>query len=89
MTDWPDLDPHDTVLYQNDEGRPNRLVLNRRGDGFSIRVDSILGDTRQAPSLSREDLVDIAALMAVAARVDGWVVLARMQKFRQQEGGEA
>ena len=84
MTDWPELDPHDTVLYQNDVGRPNRLVLNKRQDGYSIRIDSILGDTRQAPPLTRRDLVDIAALLAVMARVDGWEVLARMQAYKEE-----
>lgn len=84
MTDWPELDPHDTVLYQNDEGRPNRLVLHRYEDGFSIRIDCILGDTRKAPALTRADLIDIAALLAIYAHDDGREVLMRMQILKEE-----
>jgi hypothetical protein len=67
-TNWPNLAPNDLVLYQNDETRPNRLVLSKTVDGYSIRVDTPLFDTRQAPALTRSDLIDIAIKMIRATR---------------------
>ena len=85
MTNWPELELNDTVLYQNDEGRPNRLVLARFKDGYSLRIDSILGDTRSAPPLTVEDLINIAARIAVEAREDGRLLLQRMQAIKEEE----
>ncbi len=59
-TSWPDLAPNDLVLYQNNETRPNRLVLSKTVEGYSIRIDTPLFDTRNAPALTRGDLIDIA-----------------------------
>jgi hypothetical protein len=67
-TNWPELAPNDLVLYQNDVTRPNRLVLSKSGDGYSIRVDTPLFDTRVAPMLTRSDLIDIAVKIIRATR---------------------
>jgi hypothetical protein len=67
-TSWPDLAPNDLVLYQNSETRPNRLVLSKTVDGYSIRIDTPLFDTRTAPALTRGDLIEIAIKMIRATR---------------------
>ncbi len=67
-TSWPDLQPNDLVLYQNDETRPNRLVLSKTVDGYSMRIDTPLFDTRTAPALTRGDLIDIAIKIIRATR---------------------
>ena len=59
-TNWPELAPNDLVLYQNEQLRPNRLVLSKTVAGYSIRVDTPLFDARDAPALTRSDLIDIA-----------------------------
>jgi hypothetical protein len=68
MIYWPDLHPNDLVLYQNSVTRPNRLVLSKSGDGYSIRIDTPLLDTRVAPALTRDDLIDIAIKIIGATR---------------------
>lgn len=67
-TDWPELNPHDLVLYQNDESRPNRLVLCKVDGGYSIRIDSLLFDRRIAPPLTKSDVIDIANKLIQAMR---------------------
>lgn len=67
-TDWPDLKPNDLVLYQNDVTRPCRLVLSKFADGYGIRVDTPLFDTRVAPAITRSELIDIAIKMIRATR---------------------
>jgi hypothetical protein len=68
MTDWPELRPNDLVLYQNDVDRPNRLVLSKSVDGYSLRIDTPFLDTRSAPALTRAELIDIAIKMIRATR---------------------
>jgi len=84
MTNWPELDHGDLVLYQNDEGRPNRLVLATFKEGWSLRIDSILGDTRSAPPLMRGDLINIAAMIAVAVHDDGTEVLEQIEAIKEE-----
>ena len=67
-TDWPDLKPNDLVLYQNDVTRPCRLVLSKFADGYGIRVDTPLFDSRVAPAITRSELIDIAIKMIRATR---------------------
>jgi hypothetical protein len=68
VTDWPDLAPNDLVLYQNDKGRPTRLVLGRDERGFRITIDTLLLDTRDAPPLTKGDLCDIAVKLIRATQ---------------------
>lgn len=68
MTNWPDLAPNDLVLYQNNATRPNRLVLSKFGEGYGIRIDTPLFDTRVAPAITRGELIDIAIKMIRATQ---------------------